>query len=314
MPRGLPPRPARRRRSTSSREGPSLWRQPVPAAQCCSVGDRGPGVSSDRWAQRRRSVDMIAVRRRRPRSKPADRMLSTAALQGRPPVWYRSAPSRRFRDVPSRVCTCGFVSFGEGVPVATKVADGGAGQTARGARASSANGRQSMADLIAAMEAAAGGDFSVRVRLGGDELEQQLGAAFNRMVEANARMTSEIARVRRVVGRDGLIAERASAPLAGGAWQANVDSINALIDDLVRPATEFARVIDAVAKGDLSQKMAVRIDGHPVKGEFLRIRTTVNSMVDRLSSFAGEVTRVAREVGTEGKLGGQAKVKGVSGT
>ena len=89
--------------------------------------------------------------------------------------------------------------------------------------------------------------------------------------------------------------------------------MNGMIDDLVRPTTEIARVIDAVADGDLSQKMAQRIDGRPLRGEFLRIGTTVNAMVDQLSSFADEVTRVAREVGTEGKLGGQAKVKGVSG-
>ena len=86
-----------------------------------------------------------------------------------------------------------------------------------------------------------------------------------------------------------------------------------LIDDLVRPTTEVARVIAAVAEGDLSQQMALEIAGQPVKGEFLRIGTTVNTMVDQLSSFADEVTRVAREVGTEGKLGGQAQVRGVSG-
>ena len=82
----------------------------------------------------------------------------------------------------------------------------------------------------------------------------------------------------------------------------------------MQPTTEVARVIGAVAQGDLSQKMALEIDGQPVKGEFLRIGTTVNAMVDQLSSFADEVTRVAKEVGTDGKLGGQAQVKGVSGT
>src|SRR5207244_3415046 len=99
-----------------------------------------------------------------------------------------------------------------------------------------------------------------------------------------------------------------------GAWEEQIDAVNGLIDDLVRPTTEVARVIDAVADGDLTQKMALEIAGQPVKGEFLRIGTTVNTMVDQLSSFADEVTRVAREVGTEGKLGGQAEVKGVSGT
>ena len=108
--------------------------------------------------------------------------------------------------------------------------------------------------------------------------------------------------------------QRASLGSAGGGWESSVESLNALIDDLVRPTTEVASVLDAVADGDLDRKMALTIEGQPVKGEFLRIGTTVNTMVDQLSSFADEVTRVAREVGTEGKLGGQAEVKGVSGT
>ena len=147
-----------------------------------------------------------------------------------------------------------------------------------------------------------------------DGIGRELALAFNRLVESNAGMERELARVRRTVGRDGLISERATPPVASGAWQRSVDSLNSLIDDLVRPTTEFARVIEAVAKGDLSERMPARIEGHPVRGEFSRIRATVNLMVERLSSFAGEVTRVAREVGTEGKLGGQAQVKGVSGT
>src|SRR6202051_610787 len=108
--------------------------------------------------------------------------------------------------------------------------------------------------------------------------------------------------------------ERATLSGANGAWATSIDSVNSLIDDLVRPTTEVARVIVAVAEGDLSQKMALEIEGRPLKGEFARIGTTVNSMVDQLNSFASEVTRVAKEVGTEGKLGGQADVKGVSGT
>src|SRR4029077_8069578 len=99
-----------------------------------------------------------------------------------------------------------------------------------------------------------------------------------------------------------------------GAWAVELESINALIGDLVRPTTEVARVLIAVAEGDLSQKMALEIEGKPVRGEFLRIGTTVNTMVDQLRSFAAEVTRVAREVGMEGKLGGQANVPGVLGT
>src|ERR1700692_2964189 len=108
--------------------------------------------------------------------------------------------------------------------------------------------------------------------------------------------------------------ERATLSGANGAWATSIDSVNSLIDDLVRPTTEVARVIVAVAEGDLSQKMALEIEGRPVKGEFARIGTTVNAMVDQLSSFSSEVTRVAREVGTDGKLGGQAQVTGASGT
>src|SRR5205085_1177900 len=114
-------------------------------------------------------------------------------------------------------------------------------------------------------------------------------------------------------GREGRMTERA-VTTGGGHWAETLTIINTLIDDLVRPTTEVARVIDAVAQGDLSQKMALKIEGQPVKGEFQRIGTTVNSMVDQLSSFADEVSRVAKEVGTDGKLGGQAQVKGVSGT
>src|SRR5439155_895115 len=124
---------------------------------------------------------------------------------------------------------------------------------------------------------------------------------------------SEIVRLERVVGREGRMTERASLGDVSGSWKTSVNSINALIADLVQPTTEVARVLLAVAEGDLTQKMALEIEGQPVKGEFLRIGTTVNAMVDQLSSFAAEVTRVAREVGTDGKLGGQAEVKGVSG-
>src|SRR5205085_1757005 len=134
------------------------------------------------------------------------------------------------------------------------------------------------------------------------------------MAESNARTAKELVRVARVIGREGRMTERMGTAAARGAWGTTRDSVNSLIDDLVRPTTEVARVIEAVAEGDLSQKMALKIEGQPVKGEILRIETAVNAMVDQLSSFADEVTRVAREVGTEGKLGGQAEVKGVSGT
>ncbi|HEX8053866.1 MAG TPA: methyl-accepting chemotaxis protein, partial [Thermoleophilaceae bacterium] len=169
-------------------------------------------------------------------------------------------------------------------------------------------------NLLEGLHAARHGDFSRRLSTRRRDMVGDLARAYNELVEQNARMTKELSRVGRVIGREGRMAERASLPGSGGDWESSIDSINDLVDDLVRPTTEVARVIDAVADGDLSQKMALKIEGQPIRGEFLRIGTTVNTMVDQLSSFADEVTRVAREVGTEGKLGGQAEVKGVSGT
>ncbi len=168
--------------------------------------------------------------------------------------------------------------------------------------------------LARALETAATGDFSVRLparRKGGmGEVE----ALFNRMAERQERLTAELQRVARTIGREGRMQERAELEGAAADDLRRLESVNTLIDDLVRPSTEVARVLVAVAEGDLTQKMALTIDGQPVKGEYARIGTTVNTMVDQLRSFADEVTRVAREVGTEGKLGGQAEVPGVAGT
>src|SRR5690606_8690855 len=113
---------------------------------------------------------------------------------------------------------------------------------------------------------------------------------------------------------EGKIQERASVGDLAGGWEKGIDSVNELIGNLVYPVAETARVIGAVAKGDLSQSMALRFDDRPLSGEFLRTAKTVNTMVEQLGLFASEVTRVAREVGTEGRLGGQAKVRGVAGT
>ncbi|MBA3299863.1 MAG: HAMP domain-containing protein, partial [Thermoleophilaceae bacterium] len=168
--------------------------------------------------------------------------------------------------------------------------------------------------LVDALDAARRGDFSVRLSKRRKGVLGEVAASYNELVEQNQRMSKELVRIARIIGREGRMTERASLPGAAGGWETSIDSLNSLIDDLVRPTTEVGRVLMAVADGDLSQKMALTIEGQPVKGEFLRIGTTVNTMVDQLSSFADEVTRVAREVGTEGKLGGQAEVKGVSGT
>jgi len=134
------------------------------------------------------------------------------------------------------------------------------------------------------------------------------------VVGLQQRRNRELLRISRVVGREGRMTERMDEEVFEGDWVEGVRAVNNLIDDLGRPTTEIARVIVAVAEGDLSQHMANEIDGRPLRGEFLRIGRAVNTMVAQLSSFADEVTRVAREVGTEGKLGGQADVRGVSGT
>ncbi|HYF25392.1 MAG TPA: HAMP domain-containing protein, partial [Baekduia sp.] len=165
-----------------------------------------------------------------------------------------------------------------------------------------------------ALEAAAVGDFSVRLPARRKGELGQIEAAFNRMADRQEKLTAELQRVARVIGREGRMTERASLDGAAAQDLERLESVNTLIDDLVRPSTEVARVLVAVAEGDLTQKMALTIDGQPVKGEYARIGTTVNTMVDQLGSFAAEVTRVAREVGTEGKLGGQAEVPGVAGT
>jgi HAMP domain-containing protein/CheY-like chemotaxis protein len=158
------------------------------------------------------------------------------------------------------------------------------------------------------------GDFSAR--LPGDWTGEagKIADTFNDIIELSDRTAKELERVSRVVGKEGKIMHRAAVPAAAGSWLRLVDSTNLLIDDMARPTSEMARVIGAVANGDLSERMTLEVDGRPLKGEFLRTVKIVNSMVDQLGSFASEVTRVAREVGTEGKLGGEAKVKGVAGT
>ena len=168
--------------------------------------------------------------------------------------------------------------------------------------------------LLQAIRAAQRGDFSVRLNEdNGDPLSDKVAEAFNLLMEKNEGLTHEIIRIGRVVGREGRMMERAIVPDAKGSWARKIEALNALIADLVQPTTEIARVIGAVAAGDFTQKMNLAIEGSAVKGEFLRIGKTVNGMVDQLSSFAAEVTRVAKDVGTEGKLGGQAEVPGVSG-
>src|SRR5579863_3355920 len=158
------------------------------------------------------------------------------------------------------------------------------------------------------------GDFSVRMPVDLVGMDGKVADALNDILELNEKMANALDRISRSVGKEGKIAQRASIGSASGGWAACIDSVNSLIGDLVQPSTEVARVIGAVAKGDLSQTMSLDVDGRPLRGEFLHTARVVNTMVDQLNSFASEATRVAREVGTEGKLGGQAVVTGVAGT
>jgi HAMP domain-containing protein/signal transduction histidine kinase/CheY-like chemotaxis protein len=168
--------------------------------------------------------------------------------------------------------------------------------------------------LVSALRALRRGDFSVRLPEDVEGVDSEIANLFNEVVSLNEEMTQEFERLSKVVGKEGKISQRGRVKNARGGWETAIRSVNELIEDMVQPTAEVARVIGAVAKGDLSQSMTVEIDGRPLRGEFLRIGKVVNTMVEQLGSFASEVTRVAREVGTEGKLGGQARVKGVAGT
>jgi len=168
--------------------------------------------------------------------------------------------------------------------------------------------------LLKALRTMAKGDFQYRMPLDQTGISGEIAEAFNNAMELNESLAKELDRIATVVGKEGKITQRASLGNVTGRWADSIESVNTLVGDLVRPTSEVARVIGSVAKGDLTQSMALEIEGGPLKGEFLRTAKTINTMVDQLSSFASEVTRVAKEVGTEGKLGGQAQVKGVSGT
>ena len=168
--------------------------------------------------------------------------------------------------------------------------------------------------LLTALTALKKGRRGVRLPLDWTGVAGKVADAFNEVVELNEQMAGELGRLSRVVGKEGKLGQRVSLGKVDGFWEESVESVNELIEDLVHPTSETARVIGAVAQGDLSQTMALEVSDRPLQGEFLLTARTINRMVDQLSSFASEVTRVAREVGTEGKLGGQAQVKGVAGT
>src|SRR6266516_2765209 len=168
-------------------------------------------------------------------------------------------------------------------------------------------------DLLVALTAARAGE-ATRLDTRRSGLAGEVARAYNDLIDQNTRFSRELARVAKVVGQEGRMTVRVQLGNPTGTWATSVDAVNSLIDDLARPTGEVARVISAAAQGDLTQKMALSIEGRPMKGESQHIGEVVNSMVDQLRAFADEVTRVAREVGTEGKLGGQATVPGVAGT
>ena len=156
------------------------------------------------------------------------------------------------------------------------------------------------------------GDFSARMPSNWTGNAGKVASSLNDIIESNQRLEREIRRLSKRVGKEGQI-RRTGLGDKGGVWASTLDAVNDLIEDLVRPNTEMARVISAVANGDLSQTMALEIEGRRLQGQFLETARTVNTMVNQLRSFSSEVTRVAGEVGTEGKLGGQAQVRGVGG-
>ncbi len=168
-------------------------------------------------------------------------------------------------------------------------------------------------ELLTALQAVRAGDFSVRLPGNHVGLAGKIADTFNDIVAANQRMAQQLEEVGQVVGREGKTGKRVRFATSEGAWGEMEDSVNTLIDDLLWPTEAVTRAVTAVAKGDLLQTVQLEVDGRPLKGEFLRSASIVNTMIQQLSVFTSEVTRVAREVGTDGKLGGQAQVREVTG-
>jgi CheY-like chemotaxis protein len=183
----------------------------------------------------------------------------------------------------------------------------------KGNGASPGQSHAHLRELLHGLEAVRDGDFSVRMPTDWIGLEGEIADRFNEIVSLNEDMESELARVGQVVGKEGMTRQRMRVTRARGAWAAMQTSANTLIDDLVRPTAEVTRAISAVAQGNLLQTVDLEVDGRMLEGDFLRSAAIVNTMIKQLVVFTSEVTRVAREVGTDGKPGGQAQVPEVSG-
>ncbi|HLM82250.1 MAG TPA: HAMP domain-containing protein [Terriglobales bacterium] len=171
-----------------------------------------------------------------------------------------------------------------------------------------------LAVILSSLQTMRNGDFTVRLPGTWTGLAGKVADTFNDIVAANQHMAQELKRAGQVIGKQGKTRERTRFHESRGAWGEMEVSINTLVEDLLRPTAEVTRAIAAVAQGDLSQTVRLDVDGRPLEGEFLRSANLVNTMIQQLGVFTAEVTRVAREVGTEGKLGGQALVPDVAGT
>lgn len=178
----------------------------------------------------------------------------------------------------------------------------------------SLNDQVDVGEMLNALMAMKKGDFSYRLPYDRTGLYGKMADTFNEIMDMQESLVSEISTVAEVVGKEGKLSRRFNHKNTGGSWELVIQSLNGLVSDMVQPTTEVARVINAVAQGDLTQRVELEFEGKALTGEYLRMASNINLMVNQLSTFASEVTRVAREVGTEGILGGQADVKGVSGT
>ena len=200
---------------------------------------------------------------------------------------------------------------------ATATVDSNVGAAVKTNGHKSGNGGSVSADLsviLASLQTMRDGDFSVRLPGYWTGLHGKIADTFNEIAAANQQMARELTRVGQSIGKEGRTSERTRFYESRGSWGEMETSVNTLVDDLLRPTTEVTRAIAAVAQGNLTQTVRLDVDGRPLEGDFLRSANIVNTMIQQLGVFTAEVTRVAREVGTDGKLGGQAQVPGVAGT
>jgi len=168
-------------------------------------------------------------------------------------------------------------------------------------------------ELLKVLSMVKSGKLNVRMPVTQSGINGRICEVLNDIIDLNERLVAEISAAESTIGKRGNLTKRVELPDARGEWARGVNSLNNLIEDLTSPTLEIAGMINSVANGDLSKHIPLEINGHPLKGEFLRIAKESNQMLSKLQLFSMEVTRVARQVGSEGKLGEQAKIKGVAG-